>query len=304
VLDAWLGFLLVLAGTVVIYRMHVSDVVALSRSMILSCVVAVFIFTVASFQQDILLVTRRYSFDADTNPNRLAMFFVCTSAIMASFIFTSGLRLRGGISVAAGFLLCVLFVLLSGSRSALFAMLLAPIIWWAAVSKRVNFSFYAYIALIGIGVYWAIAFAFENFEFLERFRLENIMMGGGDTRLETLNLLVPLGLREAPLLGFGFGGQTIYALAYKHGAMYSAHNLVFDVFLQMGLIGVLIFASLLVTVARVSLANSASYSVIGVGAIPLIAMCIHGIAETIFLERHFWILMGMIIMHARSIDQR
>ncbi|MEX2112395.1 MAG: O-antigen ligase family protein [Pirellulales bacterium] len=187
-----------------------------------------------------------YRFAGIFHPNIMGV--NCALLIMASlYLVVVGARLKNGLlHVIAG--VTFAFLLLTGSRTALGAMLVSIAALWfitAPASKKLVYLLFPGLVVVFVGVAAGLG-AFEDFA-------DVIAMGRNDSEMSSLTGRVPLWqellnnyLPLNPLAGHGYGAfwteNHIAEIShYQTWAVYHAHSTYIDLVLNVGLIGAALY---------------------------------------------------------------
>lgn len=196
----------------------------------------------------------------------------------------------------------VLLLLFTGTRAALIAFLLTvPYILYKSINVRWIFMG---VLLLFSGLYLSNIKSLEFFAEIssltsERFVAADFEKDGAGVRVRNWSTLIPVVIKNRPITGYGFGGLSAQSFAQRYGRDYAAHNLVFDIFYQMGLIGLLVFGLYYFYVWKRSSVLLSDRLFFIPGAL-FIAMIINGMGETVFTEKAFMCIIAMCIMYTNN----
>ena len=196
-------------------------------------------------------------------------------------------------------LMAMVMVLLSGSRSALLASIGAFLIIQVLHSRRQGKATQVGLLLLlgGVIVLFAVVpfMDFMGFDF-SRFSIQDVIDTGASNRRELWQTLIPEVVRNYKEYGLGPGHYCTAVLIkellfvdYSH-----AHNLLLESFCELGTRGLVVFTLLLI----VTLAKGAKATKNDKNAyIPyacFIALMINGIGEAYFCDIILWLLIGIL----------
>jgi len=275
-----------------------SVMIFLQKLSVTSMIVLGTIIFLSFFYGDLLSFDfTRFSVMDDLNYNRFGMM---TAQLMFFSVF-GVIKLRQYKILALMPLLLggLLLIFLSGSRTSLVAFVLAIIY---IVLPRLNLKTWIYITM-GILLFVRITPNVTSdlrVKTLERYYLEDIEETGGSGRFEIWSILVPEVLRKSPLLGIGYGSRNVYEFAHSLGVRHSAHNMILDVFIQLGIGGVFTFTAIIFTVIQaIRKILVIKIKVVMIGGV--IFYLVLGLGETIFVENFFWNFLALAgIFHFRN----
>ena len=231
----------------------------------------------------------RLSISENVNENRFAMMLAqLTSIVFFGFLIafkSKTWRFILLIGLIAGFFMLIL----SGSRSAIIGALGASLIVLFLYFREKIYKFIIPAIILAFSSYFLINYLQDSqYTVLDRFSVEKVQETGGTGRLENWKKLVPVVLNNKVIIGYGIGGENSYQFAQNHGLEHAAHNFLIDMFIQLGLIGViLLFSYYIFSLKRLFKKLNNNYFLL----LPLILFftgLLNGIGETIYIEKHFW----------------
>ena len=180
-------------------------------------------------------------------------------------------------------------MILSGSRSATFAVTLtiAIFILYSLKKSRVKMMMPLFFITIIVS-FFLYGLESVNFTIIERFSINGIETSGGSlNRFEVWGKLIPIALANNPLLGVGFGAENVFELARINGLDNSAHNFIIDMFLQVGIFGVIVYVRYFVFLIK-KIKTKLHNTMILLPIALLLTALFNGVGETIFCEKPFW----------------
>lgn len=196
-------------------------------------------------------------------------------------------------------LMAMVMVLLSGSRSALLAAIGAFLIIQVLYSRRQGKTVQMGLLLLlgGVFVLFAVVpfMGFMGFDF-SRFSIQDVIDTGASHRTELWQTLIPEVTRNYKEYGLGPGHHCTAVLIkellfvdYSH-----SHNLLLESFCELGIRGFVVFTLLLV----IALAKGAKATKNDINAyVPyacFVALMINGIGEAYFCDIILWLLIGIL----------
>jgi len=99
--------------------------------------------------------------------------------------------------------------------------------------------------------------------------------------------LIPKTIEDGLFFGFGFGAENVLSIAKQNSLKYTAHNFLIDMFVQMGLTGIVLFFTYFFVLAN-KLFKSIHCRNILIPIMILLTAIINGMGETVFTEKFFW----------------
>lgn len=304
----WLSFSFVLLVCFVLPLIRGKSLMYLGSDLINISIFSVLSFGALLVFGGAISLSSRMDLFGVVNPNKLATFISQISLISLGsfFLYGKSKNLIRWLGLLAYFLGAIL-VLLTGSRSALIATVIAPglIIFILAIYRDLRYARYYLFFLSTVLFLVCFVFLFkEYFGFFERFS-NDFFSYKGDARYIVSSHFVPYVFNSYPLLGLGFGGGAVYNLSYDYHFYGSAHNMIIDIFLQMGLLGLLVFLMFVFYLIKYVVNGVVNLSQIVVLALPFFGGLVNGIGETVFLEPFFWTaICYIIIMPSQKIPFR
>jgi hypothetical protein len=259
----------------------------LSWSLIASSVAAIILLIFSLEEKIILLDLERLSIGEDDSINRFATMISQLIAILFVGFVISGKNKLIKIILFLTMLIGLFMIILTGTRSALIAIILAIVIvclYFFINSKK---------SVINLLLIFTVCYLILNqlqeldLHVLKRFSLEEVNDSGGSGRRGVWKALIPRTLDDGLFFGFGFGAENVYFLAKQYGFSFSAHNLLIDMFIQMGFSGLILFVTYFFILAK-KLLKSIDNPNIFVPIMILLTGLFNGLGETVFLEKFFW----------------
>lgn len=274
----------------------------LSKLLALSAVITILTLAFTLRDNLIHIHAQRLSTGEEVNENMFAMMLAQLTAIaFASFLIFNKRRIVQ-ILILGIILLSFFMLILSGSRSATIGITGAIIVVLLhQFKKHASKLIFSSILIIVAGFLFINHIQHLNIPFIDRFTIGNVRESGGTHRLESWEKLVPITLNQRPFFGFGFGGENGYALAKQNGFRHPPHNFVIDIFIQTGLIGLMLFFSYFYLIAKkLKKSFRSPYTILP--AMLLLTALLNGIGETIYLEKFFWngIALGWLYLNNTS----
>lgn len=239
------------------------------------------------------LLSDRFNLEEEANSNNLAMMMEQAGALCFGYVMF-GKRNWLRILYTLGTVGAIVLILLTGSRSALIALLSAILFCMAAVlfsgkNKNQNGTVIIFILVIIAGfIIVDFVMGMDN-PIIDRFSMENINDGGVTHRQDNMKIIVNDIFPHHILFGSGMGTANMVALGRHLGVDNAAHNIIVDPLTQLGVVGFSLFLLLLIPSVR-------QYLVLYKGRIPvcmiilsaMTAIVFNGVGEVIFYEKLFW----------------
>ena len=143
-----------------------------------------------------------------------------------------------------------------------------------------------------------------NFTIIDRFSVKGIQTSGGSLgRFEIWGKLIPKVLANNPLLGVGFGAENVFYLAKKNGLDHAAHNFIIDMFLQIGIFGVIVYLSYFIFLIK-KIKTKLHNTMILLPIALLLTALLNGVGETIFCEKPFWNAIALAWLYINNITPK
>ena len=260
----------------------------LSWILIVSSIITIILFSFWFKENIIELGIQRLSISEDTSINRLATMISQLIAILFTGFLIPGKNKLMKIILFSTMLIGITLIIFTGTRSALIAIIVSIVIITLYFFNNYRKKVLVYLPLIILVGYLFINQLQESdFHVLKRFTFEEVQDDGGSGRIGVWKALVPKTFEDGLFFGFGFGAENVYYLAKQYGFRFSAHNLFIDMFIQMGLTGLILFFTYFFILAK-KLLKSIDNPYILVPVMILLTGLINGIGETVFLEKFFW----------------
>lgn len=216
--------------------------------------------------------------------------------ILAEYIIHKSVGIKKIIAIVA-LISDIALIFLSGSRSALIALLGATFIYSIIMMKEQKYRLriiilYCMAVLVG-GI--VLGYLMENNAILsQRFTMNDIMETGGSGRVGIWEIVWNNIVLKYPLFGVGFGGQNVIHVLSLNGNIHSgAHNILFAMLAEMGFVGTTILIVGLIWLVK-KLNDIRKYNINAIlPLLMLMALLINGIGENIYDSRIMWLVIGL-----------
>ena len=288
---SFVSFIVFMQSLVVVFllsQLRNINLYNLSWILIVSSVVAIVFFSFWFKENIIELGIQRLSVSEDSSINRLATMISQLIAILFTGFLIPGKNKLIKIILFSTILIGLILIIFTGTRSALIAIIVSIVIITLYFFKIHTKKVIIYLPLIILlGYLFINQFQELDIHVLKRFTVEEVQDDGGSGRIGVWKALVPKTFEDGLFFGFGFGAENVYDLAKQYGFRFSAHNLLIDMFIQMGLTGLILFFTYFFILAK-KLLKSIDNPYILVPVMILLTGLINGIGETVFLEKFFW----------------
>jgi O-antigen ligase len=278
------------------------DLEVMTKLLAFSAFLTIIVLTFTLKENLISIQLQRLSANEEVNANRFAMMLSQLCAILFAFIIFKKNRLIQLLLVAT-VLVAVYMIILSGSRSALVGILLAISLtsFYLLIKQTKKYIIpLVLIAILGF-IFWEQIQQLD-IPIISRFTMEGIKESGGSQDRYTIwKTLIPFALTNNPLFGYGFGAENVIVLAKMHGLDKPAHNFLIDMFLQIGIVGVVLYFSYFVYVFK-RLIKYLRQPLIFIPVLILVTAFFNGIGETIFSEKLFWNGIALAWLYMNNIE--
>jgi len=236
----------------------------------------------------------RFNLDGSANADNLAMMIEQTGALCIGYALfgkNTIMRIISGVCVFGA----VALVLLTGSRTALIALLVAILLCFLvkikSKDKGAGFINAFIFIFLGVATYLFVSFVsgIDN-PLLDRFSAEDVIETGGAGRMDLIKILLTQIFPDHFLFGSGMGNGNMRVLGRSYGLEHVAHNVIIDPLTQMGIIGFGLFFFLvflpLIRKYLYLLKNKEPNCIIVLALVT--AVVFNGIGEVMFDEKMFW----------------
>lgn len=273
-----------------------------------SSLMAIVLLWIYASRDGLFFMSQRFDLDGNANSNNLAMMMEQVGALCVAYAFLGRYSLLRLISLI-GVLASVLLILMTGSRSALIALLSSVLLCLFLMnrgSKKHNNVglIFIIIILLSIGyVFISFISGIDN-PILDRFSVADVTDTGGAGRADNIKKLLTEIFPDHLLFGSGMGTANMDALGKSYGLSNAAHNIIIDPLTQMGIIGFSIYLLLLIPVfkALITLIKSKNSTCIIIAAL-LVAAVFNGIGEIVFYEKFFWCDMVLVVLASKHLSK-
>ncbi len=248
----------------------------------------------------VLIVNGNYtitmlSIRSDINHNAFGRCLAQFSTIFAVYYFTSEKR---SVFYSTIWFLTVVLTLMTGSRNAFLAEFVSIIFVYAFVQKQKGNTLSKVMrGLIVLSILLLIANVIlpDIGLIADRFNFSTLIATGGTNRTTIWKRLIPLILKEYTWFGYGPGyycsAQIVSSLVNR--AYTNSHNIIIEVWGELGLIGLVCFIGLLIkSMHRAYVDSQKNMCALFIIAL-LVDILINGIGEAMFAGTNLWIIVGL-----------
>ncbi len=287
------SFFLILMNLLTLFYVQQSisfDIEKLQKMIFVSfLIVALFVAYEAS-TNSMFMFEARYggSEDDEINSNRLAMMMEQCGAFFFGFFFLYKNIISRILSVSC-FLIALFVIVATGSRSAMIAVLVAPLVGLFIIGgsspKKIIIPL---VVLLLIGFYVTEYLGSIDSKVIDRFSIEAITENGGAGREDNIRIIMTEVFPDHFLFGSGLGGANMKALQNSYHFHNVCHNILFDPLSQMGLFVFGCFAAFLFPIFKRIYLITRSNMIILPFVLMFFAAIFNGVGETVFYEKFFW----------------
>lgn len=256
-----------------------------------------FIITLIYLFYDLITVFGGFRFSlSGVNANALAMALLQISIIFAFFSLILNYNKRINFVI---FILSVGFLVFTGSRSALFGLLIGLLVLLFMLKKITNIKFYYHyifmiiLLIILFYILYKIFYIMLPKSLLDRYTINSIEESKGSTRTIVWKSIIEYIIPKHFFLGLGIGGSVGNYLFKYTGLKFGAHNIVLAILAENGIIGFLGYSIFFQYYFRRMISNIRIYKVSILSLSMVLAAIANGIGENIYTERYFWIALGL-----------
>lgn len=261
------------------------------------------------------VMTRVYGTLKPYNPNLLGGYFVAgipSLYALAAYYF-AGKKLKFSLTALAFALLSTITLFLTGCRGSYIGMMVILISMFA-VSAKYLWNNYKQIYLTAVGSVIAFGTASVLFVSSLRARVLSIFAMRQDSsnsfRFNVYHSSVEM-FKDNWLLGIGVGNQNfreIYGLYMKTGFdALSAYNIFLEIAVESGIFALIAFMGFLITLIKNSInfilksTDTKAVIIASAAIISIIAVCIHGLVDTVFFRPQIQFIFWTMVAVARTV---
>ncbi len=261
------------------------------------------------------VMTRVYGTLKPYNPNLLGGYFVAgipSLYALAAYYF-AGKKLKFSLTALAFALLSTITLFLTGCRGSYIGMMVILISMFA-VSAKYLWNNYKQIYLTAVGSVIAFGTAAALFVSSLRARVLSIFAMRQDSsnsfRFNVYHSSVEM-FKDNWLLGIGVGNQNfreIYGLYMKTGFdALSAYNIFLEIAVESGIFALIAFMGFLITLIKNSInfilksTDTKAVIISSAAIISIIAVCIHGLVDTVFFRPQIQFIFWTMVAVARTV---
>lgn len=246
----------------------------------------------------------RLSTSESVNVNRFAIMLAQLSATLVGGILIFRNRISQIICVVVT-LIALYLIFLSGSRSAVFSLIMLFVLFIMYSLKRDLYKMIIPIIFISILTSFFIS-SLESIDtiIINRFSFDGVIStGGSQDRFDVWINLFPKAIALNPLLGLGFGSENVYEFARINGFEHSAHNFVLDMLMQTGFLGFTLFFSYFIFLFK-KIKSKIHNPMIFLPIALILQGLLNGFGETIFSEKTFWNSIALACLYINNINTK
>ena len=261
------------------------------------------------------VMTRVYGTLKPYNPNLLGGYFVAgipSLYALAAYYF-AGKKLKFSLTALAFALLSTITLFLTGCRGSYIGMMVILISMFAVSAKNL-WNNYKQIYLTAVGSVIAFGTAAALFVSSLRARVLSIFAMRQDSsnsfRFNVYHSSVEM-FKDNWLLGIGVGNQNfreIYGLYMKTGFdALSAYNIFLEIAVESGIFALIAFMGFLITLIKNSInfilksTDTKAVIISSAAIISIIAVCIHGLVDTVFFRPQIQFIFWTMVAVARTV---
>ena len=261
------------------------------------------------------VMTRVYGTLKPYNPNLLGGYFVAgipSLYALAAYYF-AGKKLKFSLTALAFALLSTITLFLTGCRGSYIGMMVILISMFA-VSAKYLWNNYKQIYLTAVGSVIAFGTAAVLFVSSLRARVLSIFAMRQDSsnsfRFNVYNSYDEM-FKDKWMLGIGVGNQNfreIYGLYMKTGFdALSAYNIFLEIAVESGIFALIAFMGFLITLIKNSInfilksTDTKAVIISSAAIISIIAVCIHGLVDTVFFRPQIQFIFWTMVAVARTV---
>lgn len=274
------------------------DIQQILKSIAFSFSLATLVFSLVIFFRlnNYGLGMQRMTILENLNPNAMAI--MC--AQMGIYLFASSLVLKNKKRIMITLsVLNIIMVILTGSRSSLFALFLGIMVTYIIFLKvnRVNISKIFKVFIFSLTSIMLFNYILSLNPYLaSRMSLESIIETQGAGRGLVIEKLLYEVIPKNLWFGIGLGTENeVVHLSQFFYNPYPSHNFFISMLAQVGLIGLILYGIFLIKILLLGLKNARLDNTLLIPIAMILTGFLNGIGETIFIERWFWNSFALVI---------
>lgn len=245
----------------------------------------------------------RMSIAGNVNPNTAASMLAQIISVLSGILF---IHRKSNLFTIVIIFFCFLSIFFTGSRTAIFSIILSILISIAFFYDGVSIKQRIYVFVILIMFSFIIILVIEriNLPFIDRYSLSDVLETQGSGRLTSWEVIFTKIIPQHLWLGVGLGGLNVsIALADLTGvSQFDADSMYVGLLAQVGVVGFIIymFYFLRMFISFLNLRDSNPYLIIPI--IMMLTGFFAGIGEDVHLANYFWISIGLGLIFAHNTD--
>lgn len=242
----------------------------------------------------------RLSIAQNVNANTFAMSCAMITCILGISLWDNNIKKMESIVFKISMLLSFILLILSGSRTALMAFMIAYFITLFIKAKRENklTNSISKIMIVGICLLFLMYFIISVFGLdINRYNYREVIASGGTNRAAIYETLIPyIFNNNYYIYGYGPGHDTsreiLLGLVYRDYA--HSHNTFLEAFGELGIVGLILTVLFVMgAIKRIShycVKNTKTYVLLGV----FISILVNSMGESYFCYAVFWLVLSML----------
>jgi hypothetical protein len=283
-----------------------NDIGQIFKSIVFYSIMLSLLFIVIFISDSTFLSNGRLTISDSVNENRFGMLIAQVSVAIFSFILVNK-KLIKRFFILILFLLNIYFILLSGSRTALLALILGTItislIFNFKITNVTSKKIFKNIIIVSFVVGITYYMITSNQWLRVRFSIDNVVSSGGTNRWEAIINTIKYVIPNNLLIGIGISPTNeMIALSPYMSKPSSAHNIIVSMISQIGILGALTYSMLffLVTVRAIKMVKINMEIILPLSL--LITSFYNGIGEVMYSDRILWIALVLTIIFMNKKD--
>jgi len=270
-----------------------NEVAPLFRAILLVVIIVTIFFAISLNINQLALMNKRLTADENVNENRFGMMAAQLAAYSLAYIYLTKKIYVKFVCLAVS-LINIMFIILSGSRSALigiaFGFVSAILIFLYYHKEHIVKNIF-FLVIICIGSALMLNFIIDAFPIINyRMDPDIIIESGGSRRwpriIAELQYIIP----DNFLWGVGPGALSEYLALEKYNIYDpgSSHNIIISLLAQMGFVGFMAYMVFFYRIISDAVSKIRLQRILFIPLMMILTAVFNGVGEVIYAERFFW----------------
>ena len=292
-IDPFVSMLINLAVFFLFKKIHDIDINNIIRILCFAALGGIIMMALMALKDSSVIMMSRFNMNEEVNANRIGIMMEQLGSLCLGYIFFDN-KTYIKLLFSLGAVASVWIILMTGSRTALIALLSAimicVLITVSTSNKNKKIGTFVSFFIVGlIGYLFVLYISGIDSPILERYTIADVAERGGTGRVDNAMILMTKILPSHLLFGSGMGGYNMLELGRQYGLTNLAHNIIIDPLTELGIVGFCLFLFIMIPATKIYFKMyKESRDYCSIVLVVLTAIVFNGIGEVVFFEKFFW----------------